>query len=156
MLLPLALARMFCDRSKVPLELGEWRREYARMDTATIENPPVSVKEGQIYIYENYFPNRTIKYIHVDNLAIRSCGASATIKAGGLNTPGVLIVLHSGPFQEIRTVIDIWGSRDQEPTRARPNFTPVELKNLKTSFLYNGHRAVNHNIHNNTYLTDSD
>ncbi|XP_049885389.1 uncharacterized protein LOC126380163 [Pectinophora gossypiella] len=150
-LVPLVSGRMFCDRSKVPVELGEWKREYARMDTATIENPPVSVKEGQIYIYENYFPNRTIKYIHVDNLAIRSCGASATIKAGGVNTPGVLIVLHSGPYQEIRTVIDIWGTRALDPTRARPNFTPNELKNLKSTYLYKGNRAVNHNIHNETY-----
>ncbi|KAI5640938.1 transcription activator MBF2 domain-containing protein [Phthorimaea operculella] len=152
---PAALGtRAFCDRNKLPLEQGEWSREYAHLDVATIENPPVSVLEGQIYVYENFFPNSTIKYMHVDNLAIKTCGASAYIKAGGIDTSGVMVVLHSEPHQEIRTVIDIWGTRAPpapRPPRAPPLVSPEDreqMKKLRSKYL--GTSRVNHNKYNDS------
>ncbi|CAH0703157.1 unnamed protein product [Spodoptera exigua] len=102
---------MFCKKPKAPLELGEWEYHLKHMDSAVVENPPLSINEGQMYVYENYFPNYTIKYIYVDNLAMRSCGASAAIKTGGIDSSYVVLVLHAHINQEIRSVIDIWGER---------------------------------------------
>ncbi|KAJ2954126.1 hypothetical protein O0L34_g2348 [Tuta absoluta] len=151
--------RLFCDRDQLPLEEGEWSRDYAHLDTATIENPPVTVLEGQIYVYENFFPNRTIKYMHVDNLAIKSCGASAAIKAGGIGTSGVMVVLHAGPHQEIRSVIDIWGTRltPRRPQHRRAMLVPPEdleqMKKLRSKYLAVS-RTVNHNKYNDTDFDD--
>lgn len=121
----------------MPLEMGEWKRDLYRMDTATIENQPVTMKEGQVYVYENYFPNRTIKYLHVDNLARKTCGASASIKSGGIGTSSVLIILHSDPYHEIRSVIDIWGTRELNEMKINlPQMSGQELKNMKSLYLY--------------------
>lgn len=140
-------ARMICD--KTPLESGEWRFDMHHIDTAVIENPPVNVLEGQLYVYENDFPNRTIQYLHVDNLAMKTCGARATLKSGGLGTSTVLIILHADQFNEIRSVIDIWGTKTlpPPPKSVRPRVIP-KPKNMKSLYLYSNMRAVNHNYHN--------
>lgn len=143
-------AKMICKKTKVPLELGKWKYDLKHMDSAVVENPPVSISEGQMYVYENYFPNYTIKYIHVDNLAIRSCGASAVMKTGGIGSSYVLIVLHAHINEEIRSVVDIWGERkggkegnvDKLP---RSETKPGELKTNKSLHLFKHLRAVNHN-----------
>lgn len=146
LLITYAEARSFCEKTKVPLEIGEWQYNLYHMDTATIENRPVSVTEGQVYVYENTFPNRTIKYIHVDNLAIRTCGANAVIKNGGINESSVLIVLHADTNQEIRSVIDIWGTKAVKNGRPKKLITSKEdLKALKSWYLFKELRAVNHN-----------
>ncbi|XP_028033318.1 uncharacterized protein LOC114245366 [Bombyx mandarina] len=137
-------ARIFCEKNKMPLEVGEWHKDYKQMDSAIVENSPVTINEGQLYVYENYFPGHTIKYIHVDNLAIRSCGASASIKNGGVGTSSVLIVLHADSNQEIRSVIDIWGVKNYEKTTRRA-LNPESLKNMKSLYLFKELRAVNHN-----------
>lgn len=157
-LLPLILlavtaeARMFCEKTKAPLELGEWKYDLKHMDSAVVENMPVSISEGQVYVYENYFPDYVIKYIHVDNLAIRSCGASAAIRSGGVDTSSVLIVLHADINQEIRSVVDIWGERKSadavtatDKTAKMRNIRPADAKNIKSLYLFKELRAVNHN-----------
>lgn len=146
-----AEARMICDRDKdnTPLESGVWRHDMHHMDTAVIENPPVTVSEGQLYVYENDFPNRTIQYLHVDNVAMKTCGARASLKSGGVGTSSVLIVLHAGPYNEIRSVIDIWGTKSPPlPSKSsRPKEIPESMKNLKSLYLFSNMRAVNHNYH---------
>lgn len=145
-----AEARMICDRmDNVPVERGVWRHDMHHMDTAVIENPPVTVSEGQLYVYENDFPNRTIQYLHVDNLAMKTCGARASLKSGGLGTSSVLIVLHADPYNEIRSVIDIWGTKTLPPPKSfRVKEIPKAMKNLKSLYLFSNMRAVNHNYHN--------
>ncbi|XP_022833183.1 uncharacterized protein LOC111361083 [Spodoptera litura] len=138
---------MICKKTKAPLELGEWRYDLKHMDSAVVENPPVSINEGQMYVYENYFPNYTIKYIHVDNLAIRSCGASAAMRTGGIGSSYVLIVLHAHINEEIRSVVDIWGERKKVITEELPRtpLKPDEMTSLKSLYLFKHLRAVNHN-----------
>lgn len=135
-------ARMLCE---APLEEGVWRHDMHHMDTAVIQNPPVAVSEGQLYVYENYFPNRTIKYLYVDNLAMKTCGARASLKSGGLGTSSVLIVLHAGPYNEIRSVIDIWGTKSPQLKVSRPRSTPKAMKILKSIYLYKNMKAVRRN-----------
>lgn len=141
-LLVVAEARMFCSKTKAPLELGEWKYDLKHMDSAVVENLPVSISEGQVYVYDNFFPDYIIKYIHVDNLAMRSCGASASIKNGGIGTSSVLIVLHAGINQEIRSVVDIWGEKIPEKTTRLPFMTDDEKA---AKFLFKKVRAVSHN-----------
>lgn len=146
-----AEARMICDRYvKTTLESGVWRNDMHHIDTAVIENPPVTVPEGQLYVYENDFPNRTIQYLHVDNLAMKTCGARASIKSGGLGTSTVLIILHANPFNEIRSVIDIWGTKSLPPRLKSLRFReiPKPMKNMKSLYLFSNLRTVNHNYHN--------
>ncbi|PZC76592.1 hypothetical protein B5X24_HaOG204432 [Helicoverpa armigera] len=146
-------ARMFCEKTKAPLELGQWQYSLKHMDSAVVENPAVSINEGQVYVYENYFPGYTIRYIHVDNLAIRTCGASASIKAGGVGASSVLIVLRAYINQEIRSVIDIWGEKKvSNNTNALNNtqlsLNPEEVKNINYNYLFKDTRALNHNRQN--------
>ncbi|XP_028173664.1 uncharacterized protein LOC114362447 [Ostrinia furnacalis] len=139
-------ARMFCEKTKLPLEVGVWRHDLQHMDSAVVENKPVSITEGQVYVYDNYFPGYTIKYIHVDNVAIKSCGASATIKMGGIGTSTVLIVLHADTNQEIRSVIDVWGTKDEAPVPKKKALPfSKDIKNLKSLYLFGKLRAVHHN-----------
>ncbi|KAJ8736808.1 hypothetical protein PYW07_000079 [Mythimna separata] len=135
-------ARMFCEKTKAPLEMGEWRYDLKQLDSAVVENPPNSINEGQTYVYENYFPNYTIKYIHVDNLAIKTCGASASIKSGGLGSSSVLIVLTARINQEIRSVVDIWGKKN---TVSNATDTPPRYKKIKSLYMFRNMRAVSHN-----------
>ncbi|CAG4942739.1 unnamed protein product [Colias eurytheme] len=114
------------------------------MDSAVVENRPVTINEGQVYVYENYFPGYIINYIHVDNVAMKSCGASASIKKGGIGTSSVLIILHAETNEEIRSVIDIWGTKHfEQTTRTLPK--DENTKNLKSLYLFKELRAVNHN-----------
>ncbi|CAG9781702.1 unnamed protein product [Diatraea saccharalis] len=137
-------ARMFCEKTKMPLEVGEWRYDLKHLDSAVVENQPVTISQGQIYVYENYFPGHTIKYIHVDNMARRTCGASASIKSGGVGTPSVLIVLESQSNQEIRSVVEVWGTKDW--VKPKPQLPPdMNTKNIKSLYLFKKLRAVNHN-----------
>ncbi|XP_052751348.1 uncharacterized protein LOC113518619 [Galleria mellonella] len=136
-------ARMFCEKSKIPLEQGVWRYDLQHMDAAIVDNRPVSINEGQIYVYENYFPGYTIRYVNVDNLAMKSCGASATIKNGGVGSSSVFIVLHAESNQEIRSVIDIWGIKNYEP-KHKVDVDP-NIKNMKSLYLFKGLRVVHHN-----------
>ncbi|CAH4038636.1 unnamed protein product [Pieris brassicae] len=126
----------------MPLEIGEWHQSLNHMDSAVVENRPVTINEGQLYVYENYFPGYTINYIHVDNVAIKSCGASATIKKGGVGSSTVLIILHAGTNEEIRSVIDIWGTKHREVTTKS---LLQGMNNLKSLYLFKDFRAVNHN-----------
>ncbi|CAK1554662.1 unnamed protein product [Leptosia nina] len=135
-------ARLFCGKAKMPLEIGDWHQGLSHMDSAVVENRPVTINEGQVYVYENYFPGHTINYIHVDNVAIKTCGASASIKKGGIGTSSVLIILHAGTHEEIRSVIDIWGTKHRAVTTAPPLH---DLKKLKSFYLFKELRAVNHN-----------
>ncbi|XP_073960660.1 uncharacterized protein [Choristoneura fumiferana] len=142
----------FCEKSKTPFELGEWNGSLKHMDSATIENKPVFATEGQVYVYENTFPGYTIRYVNVDNLAQRTCGASAVLKRGGVGTSTVLIVLHAATNQEIRSVIDVWGTRDA----ARKNIKTILkddglMKDMKSRYLFKQMRAVNHNSRFITY-----
>uniref|UniRef100_A0A2A4JD78 Uncharacterized protein n=1 Tax=Heliothis virescens TaxID=7102 RepID=A0A2A4JD78_HELVI len=143
-------ARMFCEKTKAPLELGEWKYTLKHMDSAVVENPAVSISEGQVYVYENYFPGYTIRYIHVDNLAIKTCGASASIKAGGVGTSSVLIVLRAFINQEIRSVVDIWGEKIalNSTQTSQPHLNPDEVKNIKSFYSFKDTRALNHNRQN--------
>lgn len=134
-------ARMFCERTKAPLEVGTWGRDLKHLDSAVVENGAVSVREGQVYVYENYFPGHVIKYIHVDNVAIRSCGASAVVKKGGIDSPSILIVLHAESNEEIRSVVDIWGKK----IRDKVTTPPESYNEKKTSHLFRDFRTVNHN-----------
>lgn len=136
--------REFCEKSKIPLEMGVWKHFFKHMDSAVVENKPVSMTEGQVYVYENYFPGHTIKYIHVDNLAVKTCGASATIKSGGVGTSTLLIILHADTNQEIRSVIDIWGVENPGQTTVRP-VKAADLKNMKSMYLFKDFRSVSHN-----------
>ncbi|KAH9630181.1 hypothetical protein HF086_000741 [Spodoptera exigua] len=138
-------AKMFCKKPKAPLELGEWEYHLKHMDSAVVENPPLSINEGQMYVYENYFPNYTIKYIYVDNLAMRSCGASAAIKTGGIDSSYVVLVLHAHINQEIRSVIDIWGERTTVGKSTITEIQPDETTSKKLFHLFKHLRAVNHN-----------
>ncbi|CAG5003185.1 unnamed protein product [Parnassius apollo] len=137
-------ARMFCEKSKAPLEIGKWGHYLMHLDSAVVENSPVSTREGQVYVYENYFPGYVIKYVHVDNVAIKSCGASASIKQGGIGSSSILIVLHAATNEDIRTVIDIWGTKRQEKTKG-PLQNPSSSKNFKSLYLFKDLRIVNHN-----------
>ncbi|KAJ8737997.1 hypothetical protein PYW08_000592 [Mythimna loreyi] len=140
-------ARKFCEKTKAPLEVGEWKYDLKQLDSAVVENPPNSINEGQVYVYENYFPNYTIKYIHVDNLAIKTCGAGAAIKSGGLGSSSVLIVLSARINQEIRSVIDIWGTKDttNNSTNTISQRNYVGSMNTKSLYLFKHMRAVSHN-----------
>ncbi|RVE44628.1 hypothetical protein evm_010714 [Chilo suppressalis] len=135
-------ARQFCERSKMPLEVGEWRHNLQHLDAAAVENGPVSITQGQVYVYENYFPGYTIRYIHVDNLARRTCGASATLKSGGVGTSSVLVVLQAEAHDEIKSVVDVWGTRTGAP---QPKPSPPPPANLRSLYLFKTLRAVNHN-----------
>ncbi|XP_039763289.1 uncharacterized protein LOC120636071 [Pararge aegeria] len=139
-----ANARLFCEKTKVPLEMGKWHNHLQHMDSAVVENSPVSINEGQVYVYENNFPGFIINYIHVDNVAIRSCGASATITKGGVGTSSVLIVLHADTNEEIRSVVDIWGTKTYEKTTKRI-FLDENVGNLRSLYLFKELRTVNHN-----------
>ncbi|CAG9558585.1 unnamed protein product [Danaus chrysippus] len=146
LILNFAKARLFCEKTKMPLEVGEWSHQMKRMDSAVVENRPVSINEGQIYVYENNFPGYIIKYIHVDNVAIRSCGASADIKKGGVGSSSVLIVLHAATNEEIRSVIDIWGIKSMDtPKTTKPMILDENIDNMKSLYLFQKLRAVNHN-----------
>ncbi|KAL0851730.1 hypothetical protein ABMA28_000049 [Loxostege sticticalis] len=146
LLATIAHARMFCAKTKLPLEVGEWKHDLKHLDSAVVENKPVSITEGQVYVYDNYFPGFTIRYIHVDNVAIRSCGASAVIKAGGVGTSSVLIVLHAEANQEIRSVVDVWGTRNEAPPQKKKVLVDTkEMKNVKSLYLFDKMRAVHHN-----------
>lgn len=141
-------ARRICTRESMPLEVGSWSNNLVHMDSAIVENAPVSLNEGQVYVYENYFPNKTIRYIHVDNLARRTCGANASIKSGGIGQPTVLVVLHSDPFQEIRSVIEIWGTNE---VKKQLGHFPVkvdseEMKKMKSLYLFKDMRAYGRNM----------
>lgn len=145
-------ARMFCEKTKAPLELGEWRYDLKHMDSAVVENPPNSLNEGQVYVYENYFQNYTIKYIHVDNLAKSTCGASASIKAGGVGSSFVLIVLTARNYQEIRSVVDIWGKRTaNNSTKTRPH---LNLEGSRNRHLFRNMRVVSHNRPNTRHTSN--
>ncbi|KAM3968491.1 uncharacterized protein ACR2FA_009274 [Aphomia sociella] len=137
-------ARIFCEKTKIPLEEGKWRSDLQHMDAAVVENRPVSISEGQVYVYENYFPGYTIRYINVDNLAMKTCGASASIKQGGVGSSSVLIVLHADSNQEIRSVVDIWGTKNYEPRRPKLEMDD-NIKNMKSLYLFKELRAVHHN-----------
>lgn len=137
---------MFCGSTKVPLEIGVFKHGYAHMDSTVVENKPVTISEGQFYVYENDFPNHIIKYIHVDNLAMKTCGAKAMLKSGGVGTSTVLIILHAATNQEIRTVVDIWGVKISDPVRiTKPPLPKDKLKNMKSLYLFKDFRTVNHN-----------
>lgn len=138
-------AKMICDGNDIntALERGVWRHDMYHIDTTVIQNPPVTVSEGQMHVYENDFPNRTIKYLHVDNLALKTCGARAILKSGGLGTSTVLIILHAGPYNEIRSVIDIWGTKSPPP-QPQPRVVPEAMKNLKSIYLLNKMRVGRH------------
>ncbi|XP_037299726.1 uncharacterized protein LOC115440527 [Manduca sexta] len=140
-------SRIFCEVNKMPLEVGMWKSNLRHMDSAVVENTPVSISEGQVYVYENYFPGYIIRYIHVDNLATRSCGASATIRDGGIGSQTVLIVLHADTNQEIRSIIDIWGEKrpGMKMKVTRQPLDTEETKNLTSLYLFKDLRAVNHN-----------
>lgn len=136
--------RMLCGKLKAPLELGQWQYHLKHIDSAVVENLPVSISAGQLYVYDNYFPGYIIKYIHVDNLAMRSCGASAVLKNGGVGSSNVLIVLHAGINQEIRSVVDIWG--EKIPTKSTDSLKTEEIaKNPKSLSMFKEIRAVSHN-----------
>ncbi|KAI8431202.1 hypothetical protein MSG28_001240, partial [Choristoneura fumiferana] len=112
----------FCEKTKTPFELGEWNGSLKHMDSATIENKPVFATEGQVY---------------------RTCGASAVLKRGGVGTSTVLIVLHAATNQEIRSVIDVWGTRDA----ARKNIKTILkddglMKDMKSRYLFKQMRAA--------------
>ncbi|XP_047544224.1 uncharacterized protein LOC125076211 [Vanessa atalanta] len=144
LLLNYAETRLFCEKTKMPLEMGQWQNHLKHMDSAVVENRPVTISEGQVYVYENHFPGYIIKYIHVDNVAIKSCGASATIKKGGIGTSSVLIVLHAATNEEIRSVIDIWGTKYfEQNTKSIP--IDKNMGNLKSLYLFKDLRTVNHN-----------
>ncbi|XP_048005676.1 uncharacterized protein LOC125241309 [Leguminivora glycinivorella] len=136
-----------CSRAKAPFELGEWNGHLEHLDAATIENNPVTAAEGQFYVYENTFPRHTIKYLQVDNLAQKTCGAVATLKRGGLNTSSLLLILHAESSQEIRSVVDVWGVPKMVPRKR--NVKPLEregdLKNMQSKYLFMKARALNHN-----------
>ncbi|XP_068620026.1 uncharacterized protein [Battus philenor] len=134
----------FC-KNKIPLEIGKWSHNLKHLDSVVIENGPVSMREGQVYVYENFFPNYIIKYVHVDNVAIKSCGANAEIKKGGVDSSSVLIVLHADTNEEIRSVIDIWGTKSRIviETVAAPQDSNKSMKSL---YLLKELRAINHNI----------
>ncbi|CAH2035666.1 unnamed protein product, partial [Iphiclides podalirius] len=136
-------ARLFCEKSKAPLEVGTWASGLRHLDSAVVENGAVSVREGQVYVYENSFPGHVIRYLHVDNVAIRSCGASAVVKKGGVGASSVLIVLHAAANEEIRSVVDIWGSRGQDA--GAPSAPSEGPNNMKSIYLYGDFRAINHN-----------
>ncbi|KOB70913.1 Uncharacterized protein OBRU01_14151 [Operophtera brumata] len=115
----------------MPLEVGFWKHTLKNLDSAVVENKPVSMSEGQVYVYENSFPGYTVKYIHVDNLAVRTCGARASLKSGGIGTSTLLIILHADANQEIRSVVDIWGVEDGK----RSTVLPVNFNNMKSMYL---------------------
>ena len=140
-------ARTFCEKTTAPLEMGEWKNHLKHLDSTAVENPATSMSEGQLYVYENNFPNNTIKYIYVDNLAVKTCGASATVKSGGIGSSSVLIVLTARSNHEIRSVVDIWGDSITADTKTdktrRPNHSQAET--MKSMNLFNHIRAVSHN-----------
>lgn len=144
LLLSYSEGRLFCEKTNKRLEIGQWQHHLKHMDSAVVENRPVSINEGQVYVYENDFPGYVINYIHVDNVAIKSCGASASIKKGGIGKSSVLIVLHAATNEEIRSVIDIWGTKCPEK---RVKSIPVDenTKNMKSLYLFKDIRTVNHN-----------
>ncbi|VVC86354.1 uncharacterized protein LOC126978375 [Leptidea sinapis] len=137
--------RLFCEKSKSPLEVGKWSHNLKHMDSAVVENRPVAINEGQVYVYENHFPGHLIDYINVDNVAIKSCGASAMIKKGGIGTSMVLIILHADTNEEIRSVIDIWGTKHFDVTTSSTPKDNNIMNNLKSLYLFKKLRAVNHN-----------
>ncbi|XP_053623692.1 uncharacterized protein LOC128682825 [Plodia interpunctella] len=147
LLITCAQARMVCERNKMALELGKWKNTMIHMDSAVVENSPVAIAEGQIYVYENYFPGYTIRYIHVDNLAQKTCGASAQIKDGGIGKNSVLVVLRAESNLEIRSVVDVWGTKDPNPRNSLklPRYIDENAKYVKSLYLYQGSRALNHN-----------
>lgn len=136
-------ARLFCEKTKMPVEVGTWHSHLKHMDSAVVENRPVSINEGQVYVYENHFPGHSIEYIHVDNVAIKSCGASANIKKGGIGNSFVLIVLHAATNEEIRSVIDIWGTK--LPKKPKTPSKDASVENVKYLHLFKELRTVNHN-----------
>lgn len=117
LIVKLCEAKIFCERDKIPLEIGQWRSNLKHMDSVVVQNNPVSINEGQTYVYDNFFPGYIIKYIHVHNLAMKSCGASASVKSGGVGTSSILIILHADRNQEIRSVVDIWGDNLKVTTK---------------------------------------
>ncbi|XP_060809494.1 uncharacterized protein LOC132903937 [Amyelois transitella] len=130
----------------MPLELGKWHNTLIQMDSAVVENNPVNIMEGQVYVYENYFPGHIIKYIHVDNLAQKTCGASAQIKDGGIGKNSVMVVLHAGANQEIRSVVDVWGVKDASlPRVTLRRYMDENSKYMKSLYLFQGLRTLNHN-----------
>lgn len=126
--------------------MGTWKYSLKHLDSGVVENKPVSLSEGQIYVYENEFPGYTIKYIHVDNLAMRTCGASAEIKSGGVDKSTVLIVMHAKANNEIRAVVDIWGLKNSQRSSHKSLLTSKGKKDLKSLYVLKGFRTVNHNI----------
>ncbi|XP_063547085.1 uncharacterized protein LOC134754678 [Cydia strobilella] len=136
-----------CGKAKAPFELGEWNGHLQHLDAATIENNPVSAAEGQFYVYENTFPRHTIKYIHVDNVAQKTCGAVATLKRGGIDGSSVLIILHAESSQEIRSVVDVWGVPKSVPRKRemKPLEREGELRDMQSKYLFMKARALNHN-----------
>lgn len=136
-------AKLICNGVYRPLEVGKWKNSLKHLDSGVVENKPTS--EGQVYVYENDFPGYTIKYIHVDNLAIRTCGARAEIKSGGVGQSTVLIVIHAKANNEIRAVVDIWGVKAYE--KPSPKLRPINIeKNVKSLYVLKSFRMVNHNL----------
>lgn len=111
------------------LELGDWSRALSQLDSTVIEHKPVS--QGNIFVYENVFPGHSIRYINVDNVAVRTCGAHASLKSGGVGASSVLVVLVAPPGHEIRAVIDVWGVRD---THLATHTTTH--RDMKSTFLF--------------------
>ncbi|XP_045542196.1 uncharacterized protein LOC123723483 [Papilio machaon] len=137
--------KLACKNPKTALEIGKWAHNLKHLDSAVIENGPVSMHEGQMYVYENYFPNYIIKYVHVDNVAIKSCGANAQVKKGGVDASSVLIVLHADINEEIRSVIDIWGTANGVPAKGVASHPEHYKGGMKSIYLFSDRRAVNHN-----------
>ncbi|KAJ0183984.1 hypothetical protein K1T71_000407 [Dendrolimus kikuchii] len=140
-------SRKICGRTQIPLEIGTWRYDLKQMDSIVIENNPIAATEGQTYVYENYFPDYTIAYVNVYNLAIKTCGANASLKSGGIGSSSVLIVLHADSNEEIRAVIDIWGTKKlNKRSKKKPTKNSKDLKNMKSLYLFKEFRAVSHNL----------
>jgi hypothetical protein len=73
--------------------------------------------------------------IHVDNVARRTCGASAMIKSVGVGTPTVLIVLQAESNQEIRSAVDVWGVKNKEKPKLPQFTTDSNIKNIRSLYL---------------------
>lgn len=138
-------ARNICQDGTLPLEIGKWNSKYKHLDSAIVDNKPVSLLDGQLYLYKNDFPEYIITYINVANLAVNSCGAKASLIAGGLGKSFIMFQLYAGPHQEMRVVIEIWGMR----TAKRTNMDVLSDSSVNIEYLKpvekSSRRAINHN-----------
>lgn len=88
----------------------------------------------------------------MDNLAQKTCGASAVLKRGGVGSSTLLVVLHAAANQEIRSVIDVWGTRDAPRKDIKTLLKDDGLmKDMKSRYLFKELRTVNHNSRFITY-----